>query len=209
MAAAAIIELQGACLFGIRISITPQISCRVPYGRVQVPDLGWGWRGNDDAPISQVDCRGVTTEPPKDIFAPVRERRRLVFDRRPRQDAFPAGFVPNEWILFELKLKMFSMLHNYNVIYVSDMITYQERGRPNSHRARAAETELAWKQRAHITCVNVDFASKEAIDKAIAQYDDHLFYGSKLKVTPWQLPLRHLGGSSWDAVRGGQHFSGL
>jgi hypothetical protein len=111
------------------------------------PELSWGWRASDgDGRIPQVEYRGVLSEPPGDTFALVRERRRIVFDNLPDCDAIPDSEFPTAWTRRKVKFLIYSMIHNYNVAYVSDLVKYYKRSEPISRNSHPPQAELVPRQ---------------------------------------------------------------
>jgi hypothetical protein len=82
-AVAAVEELQDASLFDCKVKITMGLTNQKLNPSVNMPTLNWGWTATNNPDLSKVLGREVLRGPPKDLFAPIREGKRLVFDNVP------------------------------------------------------------------------------------------------------------------------------
>ena len=56
--------------------------------------------------------------------------------------------------------------------------------------------------------IHVDFATYEEAASAKDSFHGHIFLGRPLRVNHWQIPMKYLGGLSWDSGRPRMHYSG-
>lgn len=77
-ALAAMSDVQGASLFRSRIVIRLQTQSLSPLKSTHAA-LAWGWLASQDSAPGRAQVRGLMTAPPADLFATLREQRRLVF----------------------------------------------------------------------------------------------------------------------------------
>ncbi|KAF2626714.1 hypothetical protein BU25DRAFT_449256 [Macroventuria anomochaeta] len=87
--------------------------------------------------------------------------------------------------------ELYALFHNYNIDSMGDFIEYR----------RKSDSGLR-------STIMLDFTTREEADKSVHVFDEHKFKGMVLQVRKWQLPLKHLGGTSWDGGRPGIHYSG-
>ena len=121
------------------------------------------------------------TQPPVDIFRPVREGRRIVVDY--------ASLTGLEHSFGDTR-RTNSMFHNYDIVSNTSPVYYKRRqGSP-------------WKSAIHL-----DFCLRESADEAVSQFNMYKRDGIEHTVSKWQMPLKHIG-SSWDGGRKGGHCSG-
>lgn len=66
--------------------------------------LRYGWVASTNPDFDQIESRGPSLEPPKDLLVPMREQRTVVFANFP--DLPNSGF------------RVYRLLHNFNVIWV-------------------------------------------------------------------------------------------
>jgi hypothetical protein len=85
---------------------------------------------------------------------------------------------------------IYALFYSYNVDSVSWDIPYEEKTTKSQRK-----------------CWHVDFSTREEADDAIRVFNGTKYKGTKLRVTRWQIPLKHLS-ASWDSGRPGEHFSG-
>lgn len=117
-ARAAILELQGASLFDRKVILFEQHR----VGKAgRLPDLQWGWVASQEPDPKQAYVRGPLTAPPADLFAPVREGRRIVFSNLPFIQSDPRKRREDDDALYAM---LYRLLHNYNVTTVSYGFTY-------------------------------------------------------------------------------------
>jgi RNA recognition motif-containing protein len=107
-ALAAVSELDGAALFDRTVVLT---SSPCPYPNTFV-SVRYGWFASTSPDYRKVDTRGPSLEYPKDVFAPLREQRTVVFVNFPR--------VSNSSSCF------YRLLHNFNVIW-ADFINIKDK----------------------------------------------------------------------------------
>jgi hypothetical protein len=178
----AIAEINGACLFQKRVYVR-KFKHKGSKFTVQ---LFWGWFASTDPELSNANVRGPTTKPPKDVFAPVREQRRLGFMNLCSRDPIVNGDnqVPAR--------EVYSLLHNYNVTYWKPT---------NTQKTLSSGGKITQQ------CSFIDFATRDEAKDAQNTFDGQMYNGHKLQVRPWQIPRKFLG-ASWDTGRGGEHFSG-
>jgi hypothetical protein len=179
----AIAELDGACLFQQRVYLK-----KLTYRRARPATLMlfWGWLASTDPELSNANVRGPTTKPPKDVFAPVREQRRIGFMNLCSRGLNAGGEnqVPAR--------EVYRLLHNYNVTY---------------WKPSMFQTTLSTGRKITQEVSFVDFATRDEAKDVQDRFDGQMYNGHKLRVRPWQIPKKFLG-ASWDTGRGGEHFSG-
>jgi hypothetical protein len=128
----------------------------------------------------------ILRDPPKDLFAPIREGKRLVFDNVP---TFPRKSLNFGYKTIDFsKPALYKLLFSYNVTWVGDSVLYERK----NDKIRA---------------INVDFATKDEAEHAWLKFNEFNWYGNIIGVAPWQIPMKHLG-VSWDSGRKVGHFSG-
>lgn len=184
---AAIEELQGAHLFGEKVVLSQLKQIHIAKG---VPDLGWGWTASQDPNPCKAQVRGPLTAPPADMFASVREQRRLVFSHLPQLEVQVKARRPAS----RTHTALYTLLHKYNVVCMSEVINTQKL--------------MSDGQKADNIHVQVDLASRQEAINAEFEFNKSSLAGHKLAVHCWQLPMQHLG-ASWSTGRGSGHFSGV
>jgi hypothetical protein len=194
-ASAAIKELNGASLFDSKLEMSIKRQKRGQPERR--PFLSTGWEASDRPEVGLAFLREPLLEPPKDLFAPVREGRRITFDNFPvlekevlETSSLLGGPKKTGPLVDVSQTLMYQLLHNYNVTSLSRTVLY----------LRKPEKSL-------IRALHVDFASKDEADHARLTFNNFSYHGSVLGVATWQIPMKHLG-VSWDSGRKGGHFSG-
>jgi hypothetical protein len=153
--AASIAELQGAAMFDrkIRIWAVDKIAPRItPEGdrRFRL-DLRNGWHATQDPRLLHVRIREHCMTYPSDVFAPLREGRRLALDNAP--DQYLSGLYP----------EIYRLLHDFDDQSISRRIKYVPRTKNLS----------GW-------MVFVGFATREQADEA-RQLDGSLIGGRKVR----------------------------
>jgi hypothetical protein len=191
-AVAAAQELQGAPLFDGKVQISMGLTRRKLNPFVNMPTLNWGWTATNNPDLSKVLGREILRDPPKDLFAPIREGKRLVFDNVP---TFPGESLNLEVVkgfktIDFSKPVLYKLLFSYNVTWVGYSILYQRKNDKQTVRA-----------------MNVDFATRDEAEHARLKFNEFNWYGNIIGVAPWQVPMKHLG-VSWDSGRKARHFSG-
>jgi hypothetical protein len=183
----AISELNGASLFNAKVLVTK-------YGRFDKlhtrPNLNWGWFASADPDPGNADVRGVLTEPPVDMFAPLREQRRMGFTNIPLPHLVTtrARFKSRETLVETA----YRLLHDFNVNSAATVWPEE-----NARKGYQMTTGT----------VLIDFDTREEAKCAQNKFDGRLYGSRTVIVRPWQIPLKYLG-ASWDTGRGGEHFSG-
>jgi len=59
-----------------------------------------------------------------------------------------------------------------------------------------------------LAAIYVDFETHEEAETARLSFDRTRIFGKPIRVFHWYPPMKYLGGLSWDAGRGGVHYSG-
>jgi len=108
-ALAAVSELDGAALFNQRLTLTSNPPILVPSKLVY---MRYGWFASTSPDYGKVETRGPSLEYPKDVFAPLREQRTVIFANFP-------DLPKTEFLLYPL-------LHNFNVTWV-DIINLRDK----------------------------------------------------------------------------------
>ena len=174
VAKAAVHHLNGAILFDRRVRLESNLQDLTrDTNRVSV---SWGWTASEDPCELNAKLREPHLQPPKDIFRPVREGRRVAVDM-PENTCR----LPNE---------LYSLFHNYNVERMGKKVLYKRKDGTSR------------------TAVMIDFSTREEAEIAVKVYNKSLFKGERILVNKYQIPLKYLGGTSWDGGRRGGHYSG-
>jgi hypothetical protein len=183
----AISELNGASLFDAKVLVKKY---EQNNALKTTPHLNWGWFASADPDPDNADVRGILTEPPMDMFAPVREQRRIGFRNVPLPHLVKTrvGFKLGEALLETV----YRLLHDFNVVTAATV--WPEQAVRNG-RLMSKGT------------VFIDFDTRDEAQRAQNTFDGRLYGSKRLVVRPWQISLKYLG-ASWDTGRGGEHFSG-
>jgi hypothetical protein len=160
----AISELNGAPLFDRRVTVEMY---HPPSKNAHKLDLTWGWHASTDSDPYNADVRGVATEPHMDIFAPVREQRRIGFRYIPSARPVKIGVGP--WSSEMVTQTMYRLLHDFNV--TSTAITRQTETLITGHRVKTI-------------AVFVDFQTRDEAKRAQSAFDGRMYDGQRLEARP-------------------------
>lgn len=172
----AIQELDGAALFGKRVQVH---KCAARHeDALTEPYLRWGWYANRSSAIEDIRLRYPPTSRPHGIFDPYKEGRVVTF----------FGFPADNSFRFQTKQWLYSNLHTYNALALSEMVFYKRR---SLHR----------QLRSFIHCI---FETKEVAETVSGLFDGSVAFGEKLKVAKTTPSMKYLG-SSWDSGHNRAH----
>jgi hypothetical protein len=118
MAVRAIKELDKAPLFDRRVQLK-LFDLRNLERKDVFPETGWGWFATPESDLWHIQQRPPHWEPPQNIFASMRECRRVILDDLPSPDLLTYPRVQSE---------IYRMLHNFNVLGLANTRGYQPKG---------------------------------------------------------------------------------
>ena len=130
------------------------------------------------------NCVSHVLSPPSDIFAPLREKRRVIFGRLinfSKTLNYPDGMLHEQ---------LYSLLHKYNVMGCS-----KKYFNPRSNPRKTGVSMV------------VDFATHEEAKSAVDSFNGYKAFGRPLRVVFWQPSNDNLDGASWDVASGSFRFS--
>ena len=177
MASRALEELNQAPLFDKRIRL--QQFRPKPAKPWRYPELRWGWHATSHSEWRYLKQRPPAFIRPTNIFAPMRESRRVIMDNLPSDTKLGQAVLE----------KTYDMFHSFNVLAINDVRRYQARDARETRCMRA-----------------IDFATKEEADMAVQLHDGAIMFGYKLRIAIAKPPMKHLA-ASWDTTKGGYHNS--
>lgn len=182
LAERAIKELDNAPLFDRRLK-SRQFEPIV--GDSSYINISFGWYASRSPILEHVQLRAANFKPPSDIFAPMRESRRVIVDNLPNY--LPVHLRQRKGPV--LKDRIYAMFHSFDVLCTSRVRSYKD-PRP--------------KQRKFLLVL--DFQTPEEADMACNLHDGHLVESHELAVAVSKPPMRHIA-ASWDGGKAGYHNS--
>ena len=179
----AMAALQGAVLFGHQIRASKD-RFHPDFKLGNHKEFSWGWVASNNPDAEKVQLRPPLLSPPSDIFAPLRERRRVIFGSLP--DLRKTRKHPS----YTLHEQLYSLLHGYNVMGCSMMYF--------SPRKDTKKNGVS---------IGVDFATHEEAKSALNSFNGCKILGRPLRTSFWHPSTENLNGASWDEASGSVHFN--
>ena len=143
--------LNGSTLFTNRVIVAPPGPTKSSEFLSQ-PRFFWGWHAYADPDILNAKRRSPLTQPPVDIFRPVREGRRVTVDY--------AAMSGRDEHSLEATRRIYSMFHSYELASRSPSVYY--------------ERKLDGQRRASI---HLDFCLRESADEAVSLFNKYKIDG--------------------------------
>lgn len=170
--------LQNACLFNSRISISTLESHlrRKHLDCENILGVQRGWYASNDSPWQDAKLRQPHWTYPSDLFAPLRESRRLILFN-----------LANKAHGQDVSTGFYGFLHEFNVQSVGTRFKYTPQF--------GELTEYA---------ANVDFATNSDADLALETCSGRVICGLPIRLARCKVPLKYT--TSWDTMwRGSGH----
>jgi len=176
----AIATLNKAVVFDRRISIARRTEeHHVGIDRRFRVGFQRGWFASRDPDILRARLREPLLAYPFNLFAPLRESRRVVLENLP----YPLKAMN---LLYS---NIYSLLHGYNILGSGSFFRYKPRNPKLS----------GW-------AIKLDFTTKAEADEAILTYDGQMVGGRPVQMSISKPPMRYTA-VSWDGGRSGSHNS--